>query len=743
MRITIVTLFFISTSTFLSAQTPECHFNHGFNFGGWFQGESPKQIPNWYTKRDFQNLVTLGCDVIRLPINLFGMSADTPDYTIDPVLFKWLERPVRWAEELGMHIILDNHRTDPSDPADTAKLISVWQQMADYFKNRSNLIYYEITNEPYGISDNEWGEMQRKTIEAIRAIDNDHTIIVSPAGMGSYYHLEKLPHYKDDNLIYTFHFYDPMLFTHQGADWTEPSMADITGVPYPYDASRMPEKPSSVEGTWVGDLFDWYPNDGNKASIQSKIDIAIQFRDLRQVPIYCGEFGALQGGSTAEDRTRWYTDVSGIFSQGQVPWTMWGYAGGFGIFKEGMSYIFPDNLDVPTVEALGMNVPSMEPTPITPDTAAFVLYDDLLSPEVNDVSYGGGTTNYWTDIDPKIDDFCISWKDAERYGNLSWQFSPTRKFSFLFERRYTLRFWMKANAPDLRIDARFVDTDLQDGADHPWRMSKTIDNSVAKLDGTWGLVEIPLKEMVDSGSWHNDQWFDPQGLFDWSKIDKFEFVAEHHTLQGIEIYFDQIEIVKVFKPEIILVKPNGGEKWEVNSQQNITWTSQDVDQVKIEYSANTGSNWVTIDSLVNAINAAIEWTVPSDVSDNCVVRISDQNDSNVMDKSDNVFGIVHPSSVQNEITIPNELELCDNYPNPFNSQTTIKIGLPKNGNIKVTLFNNLGQRISKIFDGYLNAGYHKIVFQSDLGNNDLTSGIYFYQIEFTNHQLVKKMVLIR
>ncbi|MCB9250034.1 MAG: cellulase family glycosylhydrolase [Ignavibacteriales bacterium] len=113
-----------------------------------------------------------------------------------------------------MNLILDNHTFDPGDNTDPNVeeiLIPVWRHMAEHYKDRSQLIYYEILNEPHGISLTKWNTIQQNVINAIREIDSMHTIIVGAANWNSYEDLNSLPIYSDTNLIYTFHFYAPFL----------------------------------------------------------------------------------------------------------------------------------------------------------------------------------------------------------------------------------------------------------------------------------------------------------------------------------------------------------------------------------------------------------------------------------------------------------------------------------------------------------------------------------------------------
>ena len=163
-----------------SAETP---FKRGVNLTGWFQESSVRQIQfTKYTKQDLINIKSLGCDVIRLPINLHFMTNGEPDYTVEPLFFNFLDQVIDWAEELELHLIIDNHSFDPAEdtePNIVDILVPVWTQMAEHYKERSNLIYYEVLNEPHGISDQIWNNIQQQVIDAIRQVDQKHTIAVS------------------------------------------------------------------------------------------------------------------------------------------------------------------------------------------------------------------------------------------------------------------------------------------------------------------------------------------------------------------------------------------------------------------------------------------------------------------------------------------------------------------------------------------------------------------------------------
>lgn len=307
MKRTIV-IFLIMASAVWST---EISFKRGVNFTNWLQASNARKIQfTKFTKQDLINIKSLGCDVIRLPINLHFMTDGEPNYTIDPLFYYFLDQIIDWAEELELHMILDNHTFDPAtdtDPNVVDVLVPVWTQMAERYKNRSTYLYYEILNEPHGISDSKWNEIQSKVINAIRAVDQKHTIIIGPAGWNSYNNLKYIPRYRDENLIYTFHFYDPFLFTHQGASWTNPSLVPLAGVPFPYDANRVPNCPSELENTWVGGNLAKYKNEGTVKRVKELIDIAVDFQTKRDVHLFCGEFGVYKPNSDNTDRVYWYS----------------------------------------------------------------------------------------------------------------------------------------------------------------------------------------------------------------------------------------------------------------------------------------------------------------------------------------------------------------------------------------------------------------------------------------------------
>ena len=96
------------------------------------------------------------------------------------------------------------------------------------------------------------------------------------------------------------------------------------------------------------------------------------------------------------------------------------------------------------------------------------------------------------------------------------------------------------------------------------------------------------------------------------------------------------------------------------------------------------------------------------------------------------------------IGLPDELQLQQNAPNPFNSQTILSYFLPKSGMVRLELFSVTGQRVAVLRQGPQQAGYHRLHWEAqDDEGRPLASGIYFYRLKTTNGILTRKFTLLR
>lgn len=99
------------------------------------------------------------------------------------------------------------------------------------------------------------------------------------------------------------------------------------------------------------------------------------------------------------------------------------------------------------------------------------------------------------------------------------------------------------------------------------------------------------------------------------------------------------------------------------------------------------------------------------------------------------------TAVSSETTsgIPTRYKLYQNFPNPFNPTTMIRYSIPEETNVRLDVYNLLGQLVSTLVDKQQKAGFYTVRFNT----NGLSSGIYLYRLQAEEHILVKKMVFLK
>ncbi|MBQ3028618.1 MAG: glycoside hydrolase family 5 protein [Lachnospiraceae bacterium] len=341
-------------------------FTKGVNFTNWLEFRRADEInPELFTKQDFANAKKLGCDVIRIPMHFEKICEGMEGYRIPKSVYGILDNIAAWAEELKMYVIFDFHNNCHVDSKTSENveevLAPIWTQLAERYKDASEYIVYELMNEPHGIAVSLWNEIIERLFRKVRDIDKKHYIIAGGADWNSFAAMKTLPDFQDDKVIYTFHFYDPHTFTHQGAGWSH--LERVVNIPFPYSPDRMPDLPENPTEDEKA-RFAAYPEQGTVEAVQRFFDQYVEFSIERNAPVLCGEFGCFAPFAKHEERVNWYTIVSGLLAERGIARTSWDYYGGFGIFKFDWEKIrarqkpewkFPEDLDLDIVKAMGLN----------------------------------------------------------------------------------------------------------------------------------------------------------------------------------------------------------------------------------------------------------------------------------------------------------------------------------------------------------------------------------------------------
>jgi len=520
-------------------------FSRGVNFSQWFEVYSAQAIQfTRYIEQDFADVKSMGADHIRLPVRMHSLTLGAPDYTLDPLLLEFMDTAVDWAEKYKLYIIIDNHSYDPVAPtAETVDeiLLKIWTQIAERYKDRGEFVVYEILNEPHGIPDARWGEIQGEVIDAIREIDATRLLIVGGTDYNSIGKLYSLPDYADSKLIYTFHFYDPHIFTHQGATWGSPSLASLAGIPFPANRKRIPPTPADLKGTWIDAALKNYEHAAALSTLGASLDRAVAFALRHDAPVYCGEFGVYMIQSPTEDRVKWYECITAELDKRNIARASWDYFGGFGIFNSPAGGDFHSDLNTGVVRALGLTPPPQRTKIARPLNAPFIIYDDHPS---RDFAMG-----YWgEDVDFSMYDtraaegkYAIRWGNLSQYDTFWIEFNRNGDFSELVSQGYSLEFRARSEQA-VRFDVRFVNPETSTSI--PWRMRYAIDS--LPPDGNWHTIRVPLAAMSEHGAWLNATavWLNPQGRFSWKNVRQLDFVSEEGDQKECYLWVDSIKITK-------------------------------------------------------------------------------------------------------------------------------------------------------------------------------------------------------
>jgi hypothetical protein len=120
------------------------------------------------------------------------------------------------------------------------------------------------------------------------------------------------------------------------------------------------------------------------------------------------------------------------------------------------------------------------------------------------------------------------------------------------------------------------------------------------------------------------------------------------------------------------------------------------------------------------------------------------NSSNQPNIEIELTGEVCGTAVDNSTLPTLATELHSNYPNPFNPSTTISFSIKETEEVKIEIYNVLGQKIITLQDGILDQGNHLVTWNGEMNNGvKASSGIYFYRMQTSNYQMTKKMIMLK
>ncbi|HEX8734596.1 MAG TPA: glycoside hydrolase family 5 protein [Pyrinomonadaceae bacterium] len=303
--------------------------------------------PSDAAKREkmFAAIAAAGFKTVRIPINFGAWASLQPPFRWErEENLKIADAFVKWALDNNLNAIIDLHHVEFDNSikgaATTERIVWLWREIAQRYKNTDpERVFFELRNEPHDIKPDEWRAQAGEIIKTVRAITPNHTLIVGFHDWNSRQALIDSEPFADANIIYTFHYYDPFIFTHQGATWSSEGLAELKGVPFPWSKDTKIETPATAKGKWVEGLIGNYERDANAEKIYADLRAAKDWSVKNKVPIFLGEFGSYTLRPTLEDRCRHAAAVYTALGKLSIPSAWWEWDGGFNMFEKGTNKI--------------------------------------------------------------------------------------------------------------------------------------------------------------------------------------------------------------------------------------------------------------------------------------------------------------------------------------------------------------------------------------------------------------------
>ena len=230
------------------------------------------------------------------------------------------------------------HRTDPA--ASMKLLQEAWGGLAPIIGRRApELVFAELLNEP-DIEPARWQIEAEQLAKFVRERLPRTTLIVGPT---NWQRADLLPDFhplSDSNVIYAIHFYDPMVFTHQGHWDPSDPLSEIRGLPFPIVADDPAVRNIRQELIAGGkqralEMLDRAITQAGLGDIFSnQLEPAVVWQKTFARPLIVNEFGVLKGGAPEASRVRWLRSVVRFAEAHCWGWTHWEYGQGFGLLNQ-------------------------------------------------------------------------------------------------------------------------------------------------------------------------------------------------------------------------------------------------------------------------------------------------------------------------------------------------------------------------------------------------------------------------
>ena len=313
-------------------------FMKGVNLGGWLSQYAlydERHFDTFITEKDIAYIASLGFDHVRVPVDYQVLEDD--DGIEKPEGMARLENCYALLRKYGLNMVIDLHACygytfDPLVKSDKTaffyneaqqeRFLHLWKRIAMRFGREAEHVAFEPLNEVESDTvKDEWNALIRKYMQVIRPFAPETYIITGGVWNNHVETVRWLDEPYDDRVVYNFHCYEPIVFTHQGAYWID-TMPRNFRTSYPKTLDEYREEASRTLKN--GGAVETAVHNPGPAFFEEIFSSALEKAEKYNALLYCGEYGTIDLADN-ESKLRWLKDIHAVFKKFGIGHALWNY----------------------------------------------------------------------------------------------------------------------------------------------------------------------------------------------------------------------------------------------------------------------------------------------------------------------------------------------------------------------------------------------------------------------------------
>ena len=319
-------------------------YMRGINLGGWISQyrkdlkAGDPHFETFVTQKDIGQLAEWGLDHVRLPVDYMIFESDDHPGSYGEAGLAYIDKCIDWCKKYGLNLIIDLHHAPGfsfhtldkntlfTDEKMQQRMLAIWVNFTKRYKGEGDNLAFELMNEIVEPDSSRWNSLAKKIVGQIRETSEKRIILIGGNNYNAASELKNIAIIEDDDhIVYNFHFYEPMLFTHQMAGWNKMNM----------DYGQKPLYPAIFPD--IANFTEKFPQysylkkfDGFYADIEcleEYLKPVLEFADKNPGKLlYCGEYGAVDTAD-AKSRVNWHRDFNALMDAYNIGRAVWSYKG--------------------------------------------------------------------------------------------------------------------------------------------------------------------------------------------------------------------------------------------------------------------------------------------------------------------------------------------------------------------------------------------------------------------------------